>query len=53
MSFILGIDLAGGKVLFNPAVPLSEHPHELKQKYPEVFLVHRSCTVGEAKAGFA
>lgn len=39
MSFILGNELAGGKVLINPevtAVPFSECPDELERKYPEV-----------------
>lgn len=42
VSFILGNDLAGGKVLLNPevtAVPLSEHPDDLERRYPEVFSV--------------
>lgn len=58
VSFLLGNDFTGGKVLPNSeiiAVPLSEHPDELEQKYPGVFKV---CTVScvmskEAKAGFA
>ena len=48
VSFILGNDLAGGKVLLNPevtAVPLSEHPDDLEQRFPEVFSV---CAVTRA-----
>lgn len=42
VSVILGNDLAGGQVLLNPevtAVPLSECPDDLEQKFPEVFSV--------------
>lgn len=45
VAFILGNDLAGGKVLLNPEVtviPLPEQSGELEQEYPGVFSV---CTV--------
>lgn len=48
VSFILGNDLAGGKVLLNPkvtAVPLSEHPDDSEQRFPKVFSV---CAVTRA-----
>uniref|UniRef100_A0A671UEB7 Gypsy retrotransposon integrase-like protein 1 n=1 Tax=Sparus aurata TaxID=8175 RepID=A0A671UEB7_SPAAU len=48
VSFILGNDLAGGKVLLNPevtAVPLSGHSDDLSQRFPEVFTV---CAVTRA-----
>lgn len=50
-SAFLGNDLAGGTVLLNPEVtlvPLTEHPDELSQRYPEVFSV---CAVTRAMAG--
>lgn len=40
MSLILDSNLARDKVLLNPevtAVPMEEHPDELKQKFPGVF----------------
>ncbi|KAM7406893.1 hypothetical protein PAMA_002878 [Pampus argenteus] len=51
VSFILGNDLAGGKVLLNPevtAVPRSECPDELVEKFPGVFSV---CAITRAMAG--
>lgn len=48
VSFILGNDLAGGKVLLNPqvtAVHLSEHPDDSEQRFPKVFSV---CAVTRA-----
>lgn len=50
VSFILGNDLAEGKVLVTPevtAVPLSEHPDELRSKYPGVFSV---CAMTRARS---
>lgn len=44
VSFILGNDLAGGKVLLNPevtAVPQSECPDDLVEKFPGVFSIRR------------
>lgn len=51
VTFILGNDLAGGKVFVNPEVTdvpfLCSTPDELNQKYPEVFPL---CTVTRAMA---
>ncbi len=56
VSFIVGNNLARGKVLVNAeviVVPLSENPHELEQKYPEVFSVCAVTRAIRTKAGFA
>ncbi|XP_035235565.1 uncharacterized protein LOC118206694 [Anguilla anguilla] len=48
VSFILGNDLAGGRVLVNPEVtpvPIVDRPDELTQKYPDVF---PTCAVTRA-----
>lgn len=50
VSFILGNDLAEGKILLNPeviTVPLTEQPDELQKKFPNVFSV---CAVTRAMA---
>lgn len=48
VPFILGNDLAGGKILLNPeviAVPVIQQPDDLNRKFPNVFFV---CAVPHA-----
>ena len=46
MDFILGNNLAGGKILVKPVVPVvAESPDKLTQEYPEVF---SACAVTRA-----
>lgn len=58
VGFILGNDLAGGKVLLNPevtAVPLPEQSSDLQREYPGVCVLHvccDTCNGRERETGF-